>query len=559
MVSLREILETDGNRTYVFARLRSDGLELDALHITTNTSDEITAIEILHNIEGDCAFSAVAELLHCTAWESEAAAQESSDWSRHYPRRIGVGQGNRTDALRIFKNLETVIGDSYLRHVLRKFIRFDQSIIFDAELYRLAQPKPLPPPVEEPAVEPRITIWRRIPQSQARIVIASIITLCTVVSVFLFLLSRNPELPPLSFEMRQMTEARLLPALPLAQVGYAVAFEQYVKETKIQLEAFAEESAKIDFTDTDTFLDALYPLDQVVQISTFHDKVMRNDKITDKQRAEILRRLYSDNLTFVVVPGDGGFIPFTFDRLRVEQHTESLVNYIFYLNRTYPKSAVALEGLFILLQILETQRHLSVIIFHQPEIRNACEQEKFAWLTHPNEAITICATFKRYAYITEFSREQLEKIFITTAVTICEEIAAENSYRFADAVFKRELLRLEGTGQATDILGIFTKLRKLKSRQSDPDFFFKVPYTQFMHLIEGKGGQIPLLGKISENEKSLDQALKAANDFKAAVNRGNASIAAVKSLEATAWDKWKREHAEKLQERKKKLSSQKQK
>lgn len=84
MVILKEISEDTEIKEYRFVRLRSDGVELDSLNINVDTAGIVRTLEILHNIEGDCAVSWDGAILHCTAWESEAEAQAASNWPKHY-------------------------------------------------------------------------------------------------------------------------------------------------------------------------------------------------------------------------------------------------------------------------------------------------------------------------------------------------------------------------------------------------------------------------------------------------------------------------------------------
>jgi hypothetical protein len=81
---LKKIVRLADSRIFDFVRLRSDGIELDSLEITVDDNFAIVQIEIRDNIEGSCAIAAQGRLVHCTAWESEAEAQESSQWSKHY-------------------------------------------------------------------------------------------------------------------------------------------------------------------------------------------------------------------------------------------------------------------------------------------------------------------------------------------------------------------------------------------------------------------------------------------------------------------------------------------
>jgi hypothetical protein len=155
---LTEIRETGGLRVYHFTRYRSDAVELDSLLITVDADSRLTQIEIRDNIEGNCSLDAHGNIIHCTSWESEEKAQESSSWSKHYTQRVGLAPGGRKEVLRIFDNLERSVADNYLRHILRAFPFGAGPVIFDADLYQVYVP---PPPVA-PMPAPPITEPERV-------------------------------------------------------------------------------------------------------------------------------------------------------------------------------------------------------------------------------------------------------------------------------------------------------------------------------------------------------------------------------------------------------------
>lgn len=559
MIILKEITEQDGGNLYHFVRLRSDGVELDSLNVTVAADGVIRSMEILHNIEGDAAFSSTGRLLHCTAWESEAEAQAASFWSKHYTTRVGTWQGEIMDGLRIFGNLRRSIHDTYLKHLLANFPTRQSSIVFDTELYTVYEPTPLAAkPAEEDVDVPHAPISQAdgFFRKNRRMLISLIIIIVSLTSIFLFLLTRPPELPPLSREMQSMTEARLLPAIPLVQMGYEAAFGEYTATTAAKLEAFAEQGAEIEFTDTDTFLDALYPLEKRNQLATFHDRVNQNRKLSDRQKADILHRLYGDNLTHTVVLGQDGFIPFAYNSLKQQIHSEALITYAYYLNRHFPGRAVAAEARFILANLVDRQKRLAELIFHHPAVSAACKDKNFAWLSHPNEAITVCATYERYSKFTKFEPATLRKHFNFCTLKLLDSILVpgQDFYRKSDAIFTRALLQIEITTEAREIQKGLNIIQGLASKKKDEDFSLREPFSDFLRILKERESAVAILGEIAAAETRIARVLSEIKSHQKYIDQNTRSITIIKSIEEDAWAKWQRTHLEKSSARAEKLS-----
>lgn len=529
MVILRDVQKSATFITYFFVRLRSDGVELDAIHIATDLTGIITTLEILHNIEGDCAFNAAGELLHCTAWESEEAAQASSEWSRHYPLRVGKSTAGVVEGLRIFSNLERSVGDTYLRYILKNFIRFEGNVIFDAELYRLIPAEP--PPTDATAT---ITESTTEPQSRQhdskRLIFALIIIVPILSGIFLFLYNRPPERPPMSFEMKSLSETPLLPVLTMLSAGYESVLSQYTSENKRELEAFATEAAPVRFENKQQFLDALYPLDRQIQLSTFHDKIIKSGDFSDLKKAELLRALLSENWMRLITHRGDSVIPSAFESLRNQLDNAALLTYLLYLHRQYPHTALSIEARLIFFEMIQTQKRVATFVFYASEVQEVCGQKRIAWHKYPHEATVVCNTVTRYQSLTRIPEAELSQKFDTFSQTVLDSLQRETlNYRQAEIACLKAALKIETAADAVEILEGLRLWRSITPGIADdfnhPDF-----YRGFSNLLNKHAKEISTLNDIARDERFLRKLLSDADILRATIARRTRDLSLIKSL-----------------------------
>ncbi len=539
MIILKEIVQSAAGKIYHFCRLRSDGLELDALNISLDGQGAIVSIEILHNIEGDCAFSDSGELVHCTAWESEAEAQQASDWSRHYPLRVGIAKAGRAEALRIFHNLRSVIYDNYLKHLLGIFPSGKTRLIFDESLYtvyipELAQPQPAADvPESESDVRSFFNRHRRV----LRICGISMLVLCGGLVAFLL---RKPKFPPRTEEMARMGKTELLPALKFLDRDFSEILQQYGREHGPGLPAYGEKAADVEFKSPDQFLDDLYPLDKEIQIRIFHDQVFKNVKFFSREKAGIFRRLFDENLIRTISMTPDGIIPFAFDYLKNQLDKNSLLNYTLYLITHEQNSALAIEAMLIFFRITEIQKHTVSFIFYEREIRETCINRDFERLKHPNEAIILCETLEKHNAWKMMDKEILMGKFHTMQESILKHLSASagQSTRLADIKFELALVRFEAAQTPADMASAIALFYEIPVPAEPGGFAYRESHQQLLKLFAQKQPELRSLRNRKKEEGDLSKLTAKADALRSSLNRSAKIPATLKDQVSQTMRKW---------------------
>lgn len=561
---LKEIQETSDFRVYHFIRLRSDGAELDSLLIKVDTKSVIQQIEILDNIEGSCALTAGGRLLHCTAWESEAEAQDSSHWSKHYTQRVGKRTGDFTDAVRIFQSLERCIHDTYLKHILRIFPRRANLMEFDTDLYSLYEPPPqpaVPDPVHEPTAaitNPREPFSRRLAKSVSRsriILIALVVTIASTGVISMYLYNRPPELPPKTAEMLSMAGADLLPMLEITRAGLENALAAYANQVESGDRPFIRAGAAVEFRNEQDFVDRLYALDEEMQLSTFHDKILQNGTLGGLLKARILHRLYYENLVRVIDTGPDRVIT-AFNYLRRQLPKAVIIRYMFYLLLFHGGSAVATEAHFILQSLAEIQYRLTELIFYQREIREMCMAGKLEWLKYPNEAMIICDTRSKYSDRVPADAEKAASRFNDFQISAMDRAmnSARTNYRSADVQFMKALKSIQAAQDPQRMEQGIVALLRIPNPAADNGDIFQSAFFEMRRLVASRHEELTDLRSQAVLQARMDNLARESDSIRSRLNRSVRAMTSFKSLESAALHKHLSAELKKLAERQQKFA-----
>lgn len=444
----------------------------------------IRILEILDNIEGDCAFSWDGAILHCTAWESEAEAQAASNWSRHYTQRTGIRKGGRKEALRILENLRNAIHDTYLRHILGLSTSGKFDIRFDADLYHVADTPPLrnrasvAASPEMPARTTGRVLLNFFLSSRMRIAAgcAILIALGTIGAFVLRSASRNASISP---ETQKLMAAELLPGLPLL----GKKFSEIADENRSIVVAGAKLRTATPFASADIFFDTFRPLDHTEQLIVFHTSVGSNAGFPNQKKAVLLRNLYRKNLAYVLRMNGGQLINFAYDYLRNQGNKKNLIEYLIALAKENPHTALSREALLILANVIEIQQRLSELLFFTDVISETCNKTD----SHTDEqAVLVCHNFKKYHHWRKMTKTELREKFNQLHEQILS-LAATNigdSYRLNDARFTLAATLMQRAETPEEWVRGYRHMNSIVPNSGD--FLLRQPYLKLKKLFAEK-------------------------------------------------------------------------
>jgi len=410
---LKSITGDSVRRIYHFVRLRSDGAELDSLLISCDGALRIQRLEIVGNSEGSCAMDGTGNVLHCSVWESEASASAVSDWSKHYTSRVGLREGNKSDARTILRAMSAVVTDTYLKHILREFETDRLPITFNADFYRVfeAQQSPEPAPVTalpEKIAKPSMISHAFKYLAARRILIAAIgATIVGVFSICTFLYRRPPELPAKSALILEME------SVPLLSVATRVDKDL---DSIIAIEARGAGAP-----------DSTPPKSEITSFDKQY--ILNNDKPT-LEKANRLRE-YFENHFFATTPLLASAPALRiFDFLREQLQAESYASYLLYLIRRHPGTEMAIEAHFLYSDILADQAFIARTLYDNPNISDRCAMDNFSYESYPNETIFVCDTYKKYQNLLGGNRAFRDEAYRRFQLSIFEHAEAQNDKRY---------------------------------------------------------------------------------------------------------------------------------
>ena len=497
MIILREIQKSAAESTYCFVRLRSDGVELDSLNISVDASGIICVIEILHNIEGDCAMSWDGAIIHCTAWESEEAAQAASNWSRHYTMRTGTWKGGRTDAFRIFTNLRNSIQDTYLRYILGQVMRGTGEHYFDADLYPAPESKP-----EIRSDPDEATQGPGKPDKTPRgFLFLSFCGVALLIVIGIFTFKQFSRRAPVPEEIQRLLKADLLPILPLLEKDLPAI----QKENSSEIISDKNLPAVITFKDTNSFLDQLYPLRKEEQLRHFHSSIMKNKTLPNRQKAAILRHLHQENLMTILSTNGQTMTRFAFDFLQKQEFKKVFAEYLVALTALFPGTPLGREALILFANFVETQQRLAGLLFFTPEISKLCRGTED--YDHFQDQV-VCLNYKKYHRWRSMDRQELEEKFHHLQYLVLFEATQDRGdrYRLNDAKFELASLLMVKAKNPQEWQQGFDVLRSINPDRSE--FEFKQPYHA---MIQSLGKQSDLRKEIEAEAREAKQlSIKAA-------------------------------------------------
>lgn len=559
---LKKIVRQADSQLFDFVRLRSDGIELDSLEITVDENSAIRQIEIRDNIEGSCALAAQGRLLHCTAWESEAEAQDSSHWSKHFTQRIGTRPGGMQDALRIFQNLERCINDTYLKHVLRIFPGAVKSIEFDGDLYQVYEPPR--PPVVVPEPEEAVQIPKKpLPKRLYGLIIRSrlmagalIITVTVMLAGSLYFYHRPPELPPKTAEMLKMKNADLLPMLRLAREGIDNALASYANQADAKRGPLTATVALVEFRNEQDFLDRLYVLDDAVQLQTYNERVLQNPNLSDFHKARILHRLYNENLMRVVSSDHNGQVVMVYKYLERQLNKADLSSYMLHLIHHFDGSAVAVEAHFIIEGIAEIQERLINHIYFEKTITDLCWQGKLEWHKTPNEAIALCETRKKYLAQIPADSTKATSVFRSFQVAVVERAIKTNhtAYRRADLHFIKALRLIHLANEPLTMEQAVGSVLRIAYPAADYGDIFRIEFQEMYRLILSRHEELADLRNQAALQLRIENLTRESDHIRSKLDSSTRAIANFKSLEYGALQRHFLNQMKKLSERQEKFS-----
>jgi hypothetical protein len=542
VIILKEITEQDGHRVYHFVHLRSDGIELDSLNITTAPTGIIRTIEVLRNSEGDAAFSATGALLHCEAWESEDAAQAVSYLSKHYTARLAIEKGKKKDGLRIFENLRQSIYDTYLKHLLGVFPGKKTKILFDADLYSL------PIPVTEPSItpekipdevvtsppEPPGSFNRFIPRSR----IARFVVVGFVPSLFCgtFLLVRKKlQYQELSADLKQLITADLLPVLPVLEKGFETTLREFRLSAAAQPTQYIRKEKSLSHKNLGAFLDQIFPADRKEQVIILHNSAILRNKASDFQKADALRRLYSENLMRVVTASKPERIYIAHDYLLNQANKESLIQYLFFLITQYPNSALEREALLILANIIEIQQRLIDLLFGVPDISAFCNS------TAPEDIDDIkqrfvCLNYSKYRGWTTIQKTDLQGKFndLTFQVLSYPKSGSANRYRINDFKFEKASFLMAIAKNTDQWLRGKRILDSISPSDNHFGFFHREVYLKLITLILKNHHKLVDATTQAKQARLLERKTHELDQLREKISDSQDSLASLKRLQGQA-------------------------
>jgi hypothetical protein len=562
MTVLEEVHYEGDRRIYEFNQVRVDGVALDSLRIELDSQRVIQRIEILHNVEGDACFDSGGQLVHCTAWESETEAQSTSEWLRHYTARLGKRTGTIADARRIFRNLYLAMQDNYLKHLLGIFPAQTTAIAFDEQLYPQAISKPIRAirTIEEaPGIgEPQRTLLQKIQDGlwatttgKLTSIATSVVTLVTI-SVTASYFFQAPTLTPAD---QELLSANLLPALDLVEKQFPQVVAKGISAGETTWVRIAkEEHDNVAYENTDKFLDQIYLKSQGDQIRIFHHSVLLNQRLTVFEKARILGRMYRENLIRLISTGGTDFMDLAHQYLQYQMEKNFLIEYLTYLLKHYPKTAISMEAGLIFAQIVEIQSYSIHWLLFQPAISEGCREES-AFEKSESKFHVVCAVHRKYANWRRFGADGLRAKFLDLRRQILNYVVmqAESTYRVNDAGLELIRMNLQTVKSTKDLRIIAQDFWKLRSDLRD--FHQLGPYRRLAQTFSNNSHLEKSLGLIERDRRLLDYHLNEVGLIRGRLDKYPGAIKLAEKIEIDAWSDYQQSALKKLAAREKRLSS----
>jgi hypothetical protein len=446
------------------------------------------------------------------------------------------------DALRIFGNLGRCIYDTYLQHVLRVFPVADKPVIFDAELYRVYEPLPPVwiPEAEQLAESTNRTCRERLQSlaARSRLMLGALAgTIFLMVAGSLYLYYRPPELPPKTAEMLRMKDADLLPLLRITRDGLETSIETYTREVDGRIAVFTGTGEALEFQNEQEFLDRLYPFDEIIQLQTYNDRVLRNRKFSDLHKAKILHRLYEENLLRVVLGDKDGPVLMTYNYLRRQLNKAELSRYMLYLMRHYAGTPVAIEAHFILSGVAEIQSRLVDRVFFSRDIRELCLSGKFEWHKFPNEVTAICDTRNKYLSSIASDSSKSELIFQNFQVAVLDRALKTNrtAYRRADLLFTKVLEKIRVATEPLAMQHAVHSLFLMEYPLADCGDIYRQEFLTMRNSTLKMAGDLRDLREQAELQARLDKLTHEAENLRSAIFKGIRTLNNIKAMETSVW------------------------
>jgi len=562
VIILKEATVRGDDKNYHFIRLRSDGVELDSLNITTSLQGFINTIEILHNSEGDAAFSIMGKLLHCETWESESEAQATSFLSKHYTARIGLRTGNKQDGLRIFDNLRQSIPDTYLKHLLGIFPNKKSKIFFDDSLYRISThlngkeeipEKRLDTPVGSTST---IEIIRKnfMFRNKFAQVGLTVITLLLFCGAFLLLRNQNQfhELPT---KLKQLMQTDLLPVLPMLGKDIETLLLEFRHSTAANPNIYFKKEKSLSYKTLDSFLDQIFFQDKEAQVLLLHNSVILNDKVSDFKKAEALRRLYQDNLTSIIKMTKPEQVYLVYDYLLHQENKGTLIQYLFLLITKFPDSALAQEALLIYANIIEIQQHLAGLLFDAAHLADLCTVISPENMDDIKQRF-VCLNYKKYHRWKSTMRVDWEKQFSELRLQALSYRGRDrvSQYRINDIKFEKACLLMGTAKNSDEWLRGKISLDSISMPDNGSGFIYRGVYAKLVALMRNNAEKITTVAMRAKDERLLVEKQLEMDEIQRRLSNRQSDFASLKTLGTQAWIEFKQKAVQEKITREDKLS-----
>lgn len=427
---LQEIKKKNGRKIFVFARTRADGYILDSMKIHIGKKGQILQMDAEELKLGSCSFARRGKLLSCQAWENEEEVRRQSDLSKHYGTVMSRESKGINYAKEICRKLHEKLEDNYLRFIIKNFIFLKKNAEFEEDYYCLPiktdvrdseNLKIISSKAEVPADSvqkesaPQRKEWKLWAGTAALILFLSIV----LYSVFTGNPNRentaeNPSewpqpngndlhIMPLSeapekFIFRKRDYARILSA------SLFPSFRMLGKEiSEILKDEFWKEKFnsgkktvnQIRYINDQDFFDSIYNLDRTEQILIFHNEIIQSGKLSIFRKAELLHKLYYENLTRILYHYSLNSFVSLSDFAEMQTDKEFLLSYLVFLLLDFPNSEISTEALLIMESIVQIQQRFASSF--DSEIQGQCGQRCSDCMYFPFEKLS-CKIYINYIF-----------------------------------------------------------------------------------------------------------------------------------------------------------------